>query len=211
MPAVKPVLVVIGGPNGSGKTAATKILRTRHDWADGLVEINPDDIAQEKFGDWNDPDAILEAARLADKMREKCLAEKQGLLFETVLSKPDKVDYIHRAKAAGYFVRLIYVATESPEINSLRIAWRVEQGGHDVPREKIQSRYGRSLKQAVTAARIADRAYFVDNSRDVENAADEINPVTVFRTVNGSVAKSYMKEKDFPDWTKDIYQALNHT
>lgn len=208
MPADKPALIVIAGPNGSGKTETTKILRLRHDWADGLVEINPDNIAQEKFGGWNDPGAIIEAARLADKMREECLAGKQGLLFETVLSIPEKVDYIRRAKDAGYFIRLVYVSTESPEINALRIAWRVEQGGHDVPQDKIQSRYARSLKQAVAAARIADRAYFVDNSHDVEDPADEINPITIFRTIDGQVAKIYMEEQDFPHWTRDIYQTL---
>lgn len=208
MPADKPVLIVIAGPNGSGKTETTKILRTRHDWGDGLVEINPDNIAQERFGDWNDPGAVMKAARLADEMREECLAKKQGLLFETVLSTPEKVEFIRRAKEAGYFIRLVYVATESTEINRLRIAWRVDQGGHDVPRDKIESRYKRSLIQAVAAARIADRAYFVDNSRDVENPASGINPLAIFRTANGVVAKSYMKEQDFPHWVGRIYQAL---
>ena len=110
MPESKPVLLVIAGPNGSGKTEITKILRSRHAWTEGLVEINPDNIAQEKFGDWNDPNAIMAAARLADEIREDCLSKKRGLLFETVLSIPEKLDYIRRAKEAGYFVRLVYVA-----------------------------------------------------------------------------------------------------
>jgi predicted ABC-type ATPase len=41
----KPVLVVVAGPNGSGKTAITSVLRKAYDWTDGLVEINPDQIA----------------------------------------------------------------------------------------------------------------------------------------------------------------------
>ena len=48
----KPVLIVIAGPNGSGKTSVTsKILQ--HEWMEDSVYINPDIVAQEKFGDWN--------------------------------------------------------------------------------------------------------------------------------------------------------------
>ena len=53
----KPVLIVIAGPNGSGKTTVTsKILK--HEWMEDAVYINPDIIAQEIFGDWNSVNAI---------------------------------------------------------------------------------------------------------------------------------------------------------
>lgn len=204
----KPLLVVVAGPNGSGKTSITSDLRKAYDWTEGLVEINPDQIAQEEFGDWNNPASVLQAADKAGEMREYCLAEEKGLLFKTVLSTPGKVDYKHRSKEAGYFIRLVYVATESPEINMLRVEWRFSQGGYTVPREKIQTRYIRSLKLAVDVARLADRAYFVDNSRDVDESEGGIAPFTVFRTIDGVVAKSYLPEAEFPEWTKPIYNAL---
>ena len=54
----KPVLIVIAGPNGSGKTTITsKILR--HDWMEDAIYINPDIVAQEMFGDWNATDAVM--------------------------------------------------------------------------------------------------------------------------------------------------------
>ena len=44
----KPVLIIIAGPNGSGKTSITsKIIK--HDWMEDSIYINPDNIAQEKF------------------------------------------------------------------------------------------------------------------------------------------------------------------
>lgn len=53
-----PVLIVIAGPNGSGKTSVTsKILR--HEWMEDAMYINPDIVAQEMFGDWNSRDAII--------------------------------------------------------------------------------------------------------------------------------------------------------
>ncbi|MFZ4736570.1 MAG: hypothetical protein ACOYM9_11525 [Bradymonadia bacterium] len=58
------VLLVIAGPNGAGKTTVTARLRADH-WSEGVEYINPDDIAQERFGDWNSPDAVLRAWPIA--------------------------------------------------------------------------------------------------------------------------------------------------
>ena len=48
--AHRPVLIVIAGPNGSGKTTITsKILR--HEWLEDALYINPDQVAQDRFDD----------------------------------------------------------------------------------------------------------------------------------------------------------------
>lgn len=101
----KPVLIVIAGPNDSGKTTITsKILK--HEWRDDAVYINPDEIAQNRFGDWNSVDAVMKAAKYCTEKREQCLEKHQNLNFETVMSIDSKVDFIRRSKEAGYFVRL---------------------------------------------------------------------------------------------------------
>lgn len=42
----KPVLIIIAGPNGFGKTSITsKILQ--HEWVESCLYINPDNIANE--------------------------------------------------------------------------------------------------------------------------------------------------------------------
>lgn len=66
---MKPALLVIAGPNGSGKTTVTVRLRAEH-WSEGVEYINPDDIARDRFGDWNAPVAVLDAARWAEARRE---------------------------------------------------------------------------------------------------------------------------------------------
>jgi predicted ABC-type ATPase len=81
----KPVLIVIAGPNGSGKTSITSQI-LRHEWLEGAAYINPDLIAQEKFGDWNSKEAILSAVKYSEEIREKYLQERKSLIFETVLS-----------------------------------------------------------------------------------------------------------------------------
>lgn len=197
-PAERSRLLVVAGPNGSGKTSVTE-QGLRHEWFRDCLYINPDNIARDKFGDWNAPEAILQAARLSDTMREEALAAKQSLAFETVLSTDGKLDYLRRAKAAGYFIRLFFVGTESPAINAARITERFIKGGHEVPIAKIVARYGRSMANSVTAARIADRAYFYDNT-------PEDQPVRlIFRCKDGRPDKSY---GSLPNWAEPIHTTL---
>jgi len=198
MTGLKPKLIIIAGPNGSGKTSVTnKILQ--HDWMEGCVYVNPDNIARDVFGDWNSPEAVLKAVKLAAEMREDCLGKKESLLFETVLSAPDKLDFIRRAKAAGYFIRLFFVGTDSPAINASRIARRVMEGGHDVPIAKIVSRYAKSIANCALAAGMADRIYVYDNS--VEYA----DPKLLFRVSDGKLEKVYGK---INDWADEILKTI---
>ena len=197
-PVERPRLLVVAGPNGSGKTSVTE-QGLRHEWFRDCLYINPDNIARDRFGDWNAPEAILKAAQLAENMREEALAGKQSLAFETVLSTEGKLDFLRRAKAAGYFVRLFFVGTESPAINAARITERFIKGGHEVPIAKIVARYGRSMANSVTAARIADRTYFYDNT-------PEDQPVRlIFRCKDGHPEKNY---STLPHWAEPIHAAL---
>ena len=191
----RPVLIVIAGPNGSGKTTITSRI-LRHEWMESAIYVNPDQVAQERFGNWNSPEAVLNAARYCDKWREECLRERRSLIFETVLSTEVKVDFIRRAKEAGYFIRIFFVCTDHPSINSARIARRVMQGGHDVPIAKIISRYNKSISNCRVAASLSDRTYIYDNS--IENAEATL----LFRMTDGRLHKQYVKE--LPTWARTI-------
>ena len=62
----RPVLIVIAGPNGSGKTTITsKILR--HEWLEDALYVNPDQVAQDRFYDNSIDDA---EARLLFRMAD---------------------------------------------------------------------------------------------------------------------------------------------
>lgn len=190
---MNPVLLVIAGPNGSGKTTVTARLRSER-WSEGVEYINPDEIAQHRFGDWNAPEAVLNAARWAQARREELLTQNAGIAFETVLSAPDKLDFIARAKAAGYFVRVFFIGTADPRINAARVAGRVMGGGHTVPIEKIVSRYVRSMANLSAVVRLVDRAYVYDNS--VEN----VDARLCVRTQDGLLRKIYGV---LPEWVAD--------
>lgn len=182
--SLRPRLLIVAGPNGAGKTTVTEA-GLAHQWFEGCEYINPDNIAQRELGDWNDPKAVLRAAQLAAERREACLREGRSLAFETVFSAPDKVDFVRRGIAAGFFVRLFFVGTDSPEINAARVARRMLQGGHEVPIRKIIDRWSRSIANCVAVATLVDRLYLYDNS------VDDVAAQLVLRASAGKVTRQY--------------------
>lgn len=104
------------------------------------------------------------ASVAADFIRNKLLAESRSFTFETVMSFPDKLEFLRKAQMKGYRTYLYYVATDDPEINISRVRNRVQLGGHSVPEDKIVSRYYRSLDFLMEAVQSTNRAYIFDNS-----------------------------------------------
>jgi predicted ABC-type ATPase len=195
---VKPPLLVVAGPNGSGKTTLTARLQ-QDNWSAGVEYLNPDDIARDRFGDWNSPEAVLQAARWTTARREELLAAREGLAFETVFSAPDKLDFLARARTAGYFSRLFFVGTSDPRINASRVAGRVMQGGHAVPIEKIVQRYAGSIANLRVAFELCDRVYVYDNSVEGRDASLGV------RVHDGQLRKIYGA---LPSWVADALAGL---
>ena len=106
------------------------------------------------------------ASVAGDFLRQKLLAQKLSFTFETVMSHPSKVDILIQAQAAAFRTYLYFVATDDPAINISRVRNRVALKGHDVPEDKIVTRYHRSLDLLVDAIRHTNRAYIFDNSGD---------------------------------------------
>lgn len=194
----KPTLIVVCGPNGSGKTSITKKI-LKHEWLTNCTYINPDEIARDIFGDWNSPKAIISAANYAEELRYKLLEERKSIIFETVLSSSEKIDFIWKAKEIGYFIRIFFVCTDSPTINASRIARRVIQGGHDVPIPKIISRYSKSIVNCALISPFVDRLYVYDNSRENKE------PLLLFRSINGCIKKMY---RNMHSWAVEIHRQI---
>ena len=184
----RPTLCLVAGPNGSGKTTTTLQL-LNNEWAADSIYINPDNIAQDTFGDWNSPEAVLLAAEQATKMRYECLKQRKNFVFETVFSSLEKLEFLQHAKAEGYFIRLFYVCTSDPAINVARITQRYLNGGHEVPISKVISRYYKSLINVAKA--------------DIyENSVDNQLPRLLFRTSDGKLFKQYTD--NIPEWAKTL-------
>lgn len=181
----QPEIVVFAGPNGSGKSTFTELLRPPlYDY------INADEIKKNlKCSD-------LEAAQLAEKQREEHVANNESFCFETVLSTERNLNLLRRAKAKGYFIRCYYVLTADPLINVYRIKSRVLLGGHDVPREKIISRYDDCLELMKQVIAVSDICHVYDNS--------ESEPFRIFKK-----RKAACFYDECEDWPKEKIEAYS--
>lgn len=198
-PTERPRLLIVAGPNGAGKTTITDA-GLAHQWFDGCEYINPDLIAQQEFGDWNDPQAVLKAAQLATERREACLRDGRSLAFETVFSSLDKIAFVRRAIAAGFFIRLFFVGTDGPHINAARVARRMLEGGHEVPIRKILDRWSRSIANCAAVVTEVDRLYLYDNSMDDREAQ------LVLRATEGRIVRQYHAPRP---WMMPIIERLS--
>lgn len=152
----RPIVVALAGPNGAGKTT----FYHSHLAPAGLRFVNADVLAREFAID------AYAAARMADALRRELVRRGESLVFETVFSDPagDKLAFLKQAEQAGYTVVLCYIGLESAALSEERVAMRVSQGGHDVPTEKLQSRFPRTLANLKKALREVPQVFLYDNS-----------------------------------------------
>jgi predicted ABC-type ATPase len=111
----------------------------------------------------------LQPARRSCGLAKKNLARRESFAVETTLSGNNYLQMMTYARGLenGFDVFLIYIGTESVEINLARIAKRVQSGGHNVPEADVRRRYIRSFRILPIAFRIADSILLFDNSDEV--------------------------------------------
>lgn len=180
-----PVLHVLAGPNGAGKsTFVARILGP----ATRLEFVNADEIATQ-FWPGEEESHAYAASRLAEERRREFLVARQSFLTETVFSHQSKLDLIDDAIAAGYLVTL-HVVLVPEDLSVARVEFRVAEGGHTAPEEKIRARH-RRLWSLVARAR--DRAHWThiyDNG-----SADH-----PFRRIASYRRGHLIETADWPDW-----------
>jgi predicted ABC-type ATPase len=151
----RPVIVAIAGSNGAGKTTFFH----SHLREAGLRFINADEIAREL------DIPAYEAAEIADTLRRELVRQRESFVFETVFSDPagEKLTFLTDAAAAGYNVVLCFIGISGPETSEERVAMRVSQGGHDVPPEKLITRFPRAVANLKAAIQTLPVVLIFDN------------------------------------------------
>lgn len=144
-------LVVVAGCNGAGKTTYVDL---RDDFRNS-VRLDPDAFYA-RFGSWR---VVLRAIDMA-------FASHNDIVLETTFSGRRVIERVRKARDDGFNVTLIFIGTASPAINMKRIAKRVREGGHDVPREDVLRRWPRSLENLLEHYQIADQLLILDNSSE---------------------------------------------
>ncbi len=152
----RPLLIALAGSNGAGKTTFFEA----HLADTGLRFVNADNLAAE-LGI-----PPYEAAQLADAIRRTLVAKGESFIFETVFSDPigEKVHFLEEAVQSGHHVALIFIRIRDVEISRQRVSIRVAQGGHEVPDEKLDARFSRTLANLQRAIEALPLVMIFDNS-----------------------------------------------
>ena len=159
----RPVLTIIAGSNGCGKSTLTSSARDKFQHNPVL---DPDAIAKAIQETLTSHHSGIEAGKRVLRRAEELIAARQSFTVETTLSGSTYLRMAMRAKDAGFSIMVVFIGTTSVEINIERIKARVKKGGHDVPEEDQRRRYPRTLANMKRLLPDADLGVILDNSAE---------------------------------------------
>lgn len=183
-------LWVLAGGNGAGKSTFYEQFLA----STGMPFVNADILAKQLDSEHTEA-VSYKAAILVGKLRTKLLHTGSSFCFETVFSHPSKIDFLAEAKSHGYEIILIYIHLQINELNQARVAQRVENGGHNVPSDKIINRIPRTIRHVHEALPLVDIAKFYDNSSHSQPF------LSVALLENGLLQKQL---EPLPGWAQEI-------
>jgi predicted ABC-type ATPase len=161
LPEARPIIYLIAGCNGAGKTTFAKSFLPNE--GNCLNFLNADLIAQ-GLSPLNARAAAMKAGRVLLAEFHTFVARHETFAFESTLSGTTYVRLLKQAKRKGFRLYLHYLWLPSPAIAMARVRERVKKGGHDVPEADVRRRFSRSLRHFVNDyAPLADRWAVWDN------------------------------------------------
>ena len=155
-------LYIIAGPNGAGKTTAAFTILPEILFIKEFV--NADEIAR-GISPFNPQTVAIQAGKVMLKRIEHLLSEKSSFAIETTLTTIGYLNTIESAKLRGYEVTLVYIWLENLELAINRVKSRVLKGGHDIPKDIIERRYFKSLKNLPKFIELVTAWYLYNNSK----------------------------------------------
>jgi predicted ABC-type ATPase len=155
--------IVIAGPNGAGKTTFARRYLPEH----GVIHFVNADLIASGLSPLRPELAAIAAARTLLRELDRLAAEQIDFAFETTLSGLSYVRRLQTWKQAGYRIEIVYLRLGTTQLALRRIASRVRQGGHNVPRVDVVRRFSRSWENFQGVYRgLADSWAVYDNSGD---------------------------------------------
>ncbi len=194
--------MIIGGINGAGKTTFyyERIKPFLDDSGHVFPFVNADEMERARH-----PNEVgkhsLAMGKLAAKIRSQYLSAGQSFVTETVFSHESKNQLIDDAQHVGFEVILNHVNVSSPILAYKRIRDRTGAGGHHVAKEKVFSRYQRTLVNIQRASLVADKTYVWDNSQQAGHS--NLTHRFVMIMEKGKIIKLSSK---VPSWANKMYQ-----
>jgi predicted ABC-type ATPase len=190
----RPVLHVLAGSNGAGKTSLYEA------WLKSRVDaefVNADRLVFEAIGAHATTEEHAKLGqRLAEERRAALIAAGKSLIAESTFSHESKVDLVWTAKAQGYDVLLYHVGVDSADLAVARVGERFANGGHPVPEDRIRGRYIRNRGFIRDAMRLADGGWVFDNSQ---------LGVAPWLAITFQSGKVLTAATDLPSWAAEVY------
>lgn len=158
-----PRLYILSGPNGSGKTTASYSILP--ELLDCSEFVNSDEFAKH-LSPFAPEGAYITASRLMLQKVQYLFDRREDFSIETTLATRALIKLTRKAQALGYYVTVIYLWLESPDMAVERVAARVKAGGHDIPEETIRRRYRMGIYYLFhNYMQTCDKWILADNSR----------------------------------------------
>jgi predicted ABC-type ATPase len=203
----RPVILVLAGVNGTGKSSIGGYLLTQG--GDGW--FNPDAFARELRRATGCSQEAANAAAWAEGVRrlDEAIAHGTNHAFETTLGGTTIAKKLRDA-ARTHDVVVWFCGLSSPEQHVRRVAERVTHGGHDIPEAKIRERYPRALQNLIALMPHLSRLAVYDNSTDVGAGEAVPDPMLVLRMDHGNVVYPMPDDAaalaQTPEWAKPLVE-----
>ena len=203
-----PVLVVLAGVNGAGKSSIGGHLLQR----DGLTWFNPDTFARELKTATGCDQETANAYAWQESMRrlEEAIAKGLNHAFETTLGGKSVTAKILQATKT-HSVLIWFCGLSSVELHIARVEARVAAGGHPIPEEKIRERYSQAQMNLI---KLMPRVAYIkvyDNSAEAAADGTVPDPLLVLEMEDGQVTFPAPDDLNTlqraPEWTKSILEA----
>jgi len=169
--ATAPRCIVIAGPNGAGKTTFAREFLPREA---GIVYFVNADLIAGGLSPLRPDMAARRAGRMVLAELNRLAKARMDFAFESTLSGRTYLQLLRRWKAAGYRIEIVFLSLPSVDIALQRIAARVRQGGHNVPRHDVLRRFDRSWENFRALYRpLADAWAVYDNAGETPRLLEE--------------------------------------
>ncbi len=136
-----PRCIIIAGPNGAGKTTFAREFLLREV---GIIHFVNADLIAGGLSPLRPDLAARRAGRLVLIELSRLVKARKDFAFESTLSGRTYLRLLNRWKSSGYQIEIVFLSLPSAQLALQRIANRVRQGGHDVPRADVIRRFRRS-------------------------------------------------------------------
>lgn len=204
----RPVLYVLAGANGAGKSSIGGHLLERA----GLTWFNPDTFARELVAASGCDQVRANAHAWTEGMRrlDEALAKGESYAFETTLGGETVPQKILTA-AQTHDVLIWFCGLASSAQHIARVQARVAAGGHDIPAVKIRERYVRAQGNLIGLMGKAAHLQVYDNSADAAPGGPVPDPVLVLEMLEGQLRWPDPADgnalRATPEWARALVEA----